>query len=251
MKTRRNVLNSNGNEAKPPLRLQVYLAHAGAASRRGGEKLITEGRVTVNGRVVTELGAKVLPGDEVRLDGKPVTIESRLHYLALNKPAGYICSSRDPRNRPLALDLLPPCPERLYSVGRLDFLSSGLILFTNDGAFAAKISRPASEIEKEYLVESTVPIPGRMVEEFAGGVLIDGILYRAGEIERTGSRSLRVVLVEGKNREIRRVFSHFHLHPKTLKRIRIGPVKLGNLEEGKCRTLNIGEIEGLMGHSPF
>jgi 23S rRNA pseudouridine2605 synthase len=243
-------LNLKENEDKSRLRLQVYLAHAGAASRRGGEKLITQGRVTVNGKVVSELGARVLPGDEVCLDGKPVNIESRLHYLALNKPAGYICSSRDPQNRPLALELLPPCGERLYSVGRLDFLSSGLIFFTNDGGFAAKISHPASEIEKEYLVESTVPIPGRMVEEFAGGVLIDGILYRAGEIERTGPRSLRVVLIEGKNREIRRVFSHFHLHPKILRRIRIGPVKLGNLEEGKCRNLSAGEIEGLVNPSP-
>jgi 23S rRNA pseudouridine2605 synthase len=239
-------LNSNGNEGKAEIRLQVYLAHAGAASRRGGEKLITQGRVTVNGKVVSALGAKVLPGDEVCLDGKPVTIESRLHYLALNKPPGYICSSSDPQNRPLALDLLPPCGERLYSVGRLDFLSSGLILFTNDGAFAAKISHPASEIEKEYLVESTVPIPSRMVEEFATGVLIDGILYRAGEIEKTGRSSLRVVLVEGKNREIRRVFSHFHLHPKTLRRIRIGPVTLGSLEEGKSRKLSSAEIGGLL-----
>jgi 23S rRNA pseudouridine2605 synthase len=90
-----------------------------------------------------------------------------------------------------------------------------------------------------------------MVEEFSGGVLIDGILYRAGEIEQTGRRSLRVVLIEGKNREIRRVFSYFHLHPAMLRRIRIGPVKLGNLAEGKCRALNSGEIEGLMGRSPF
>jgi 23S rRNA pseudouridine2605 synthase len=245
-------LNSreNKDEGAGQVRLQVYLAHAGVASRRGGEKLITQGRVTVNGGVVSALGAKVLPGDEVCLDGKPVTIESRLHYLALNKPPGYICSSSDPQNRPLALDLLPPCGERLYNIGRLDFLSSGLILFTNDGAFAAKVSHPASEIEKEYLVESTVPIPGRMIEEFAGGVLIDGILYRAGEIEKTGPRSLRVVLIEGKNREIRRVFSYYHLHPKALRRIRIGPVKLGNLEEGKCRPLGAGEIEGFMNPPP-
>jgi 23S rRNA pseudouridine2605 synthase len=247
-KARRSVLNSKENENREssPLRLQVYLAHAGAASRRGGEKLITQGRVTVNGKVVSALGAKVLPGDEVRLDGNPVIIESRLHYLALNKPPGYICSSRDPQNRPLALDLLPPCGERLYNVGRLDFLSSGLMLFTNDGAFAAKISHPASEIEKEYLVESTVPIPRSMVEEFAGGVLIDGILYRAGEIEKTGRCSLRIVLIEGKNREIRRVFSHFHLHAKMLRRIRIGPVELGGLEEGRCRPLGSAEIEALM-----
>jgi 23S rRNA pseudouridine2605 synthase len=239
---------SETTEALVPkaLRLQVYLAHAGAASRRGGEKLITQGRVTVNGKVVSALGVKVLPGDEVRLDGQPVTIESRLHYLALNKPPGYLCSSQDPQNRPLALDLLPPCGERLYNIGRLDFLSSGLILFTNDGAFAAKISHPSSEIEKEYLVESTVPIPDKALEEFAAGVLIEGILYRAAEIERTGRKSLRVILVEGKNREIRRVFSYFHLHPEKLQRIRIGPVRLGNLPEGESRPLAPKEIESLM-----
>ena len=227
-------------------RLQVYLAHAGVASRRAAEKLIAEGRVTVNGRVVNVPGEKVLLSDEVRFDGKAVKPETRFHYIVLNKPPLYITSSSDPQGRALALDLLPPCPERLYSVGRLDYRSCGLIIFTNDGAFTARVSHPSAEVEKEYLVESTVPIPQEAVDEFSAGVLVEGVLYRAKEIEKTGRKSLRVVLVEGKNREIRRVFSHFRLHPEKLQRIRIGPLLLGDLKEGESRPLTIQELSCLM-----
>jgi 23S rRNA pseudouridine2605 synthase len=241
-----DTLPAAGETREPSgVRLQVYLAHGGAASRRAAEKLIAGGRVRVNGRVVTAMGEKVLPGDEVLLDGKPVRPETRFHYFVLNKPPEYICASSDPQGRPLALALLPKLPERLYNAGRLDFRSSGLIIFTNDGDFAALVSRPASEIEKEYLVESSVPVPDRAVEEFARGVLIDGVLYRAREIEKTGRKSMKVVLVEGKNREIRRVFSYFHLHPETLRRVRIGPVTLGKLGEGEYRPLTQEELEGL------
>jgi 23S rRNA pseudouridine2605 synthase len=127
----------------------------------------------------------------------------------------------------------------------LDYLSSGLIIFTNDGNFAARVGHPRREIEKEYLVESSVPIPDRAAEEFGRGVFIDGVMYRAKEIEKTGGKSLRVVLVEGKNREIRRVFSHFHLHPEKLLRIRIGPVHLGSLGEGESRPLTEEELSKL------
>lgn len=226
-----------------PLRLQVYLAHAGIASRRAAENLIAQGRITVNGKVISTPGEKVLPQDDIRFDGKQVIIESRHLYLVLNKPPLYISSSFDPQKRPLAINLLPPCPERLYNVGRLDYRSSGLILFTNDGKFAASVGHPRAEIEKEYLVESSVPIHNRAVEEFARGVIIDDVLYRARSIERIGNKSLRVVLVEGKNREIRRVFSHFHLHLEKLQRIRIGPVGIGNLEEGKSRPLTAEELD--------
>ncbi|GHV56353.1 pseudouridine synthase [Spirochaetia bacterium] len=230
------------------LRLQAYLAHAGVASRRASEKLITEGRVAVNGRVVTVLGEKVLPTDEVSLDGKPVKPENRLRYLALNKPPEYICSSADPQNRPLALELLPAdIKERLYSVGRLDFLSSGLILFTNDGDFAAKIGHPSAEIEKEYLVEATGIIPDSVSQAFAEGITIDGVYYQSREIEKIGRKTLRICLVEGKNREIRRVFSHFHLHPRKLHRIRIGPVLLGGLLSGESRGLTDKELRELAG----
>jgi len=242
-------------------RLQVYLAHSGVASRRAAEKLIAEGRVSVNGKQVLTPGEKVQPGDNVCFDGKDVKPETRLLYILLNKPPLYICSSSDPQGRPLALDLLPlfhegeaaglegelrgSSPVRLYNVGRLDYRSSGLIIFTNDGKFAAHLGHPRAEIEKEYLVESTVPIPDRVVEEFARGLIVEGVLYRAREIEKTGNKSLRVVLVEGKNREIRRVFSHFHLHPKSLKRVRIGPVHIGDLPEGESRPLDLEELREL------
>ena len=234
------------------IRLHVFLAHAGVASRRAAEKLIAEGRVTVNGLVISGPGEKVLSTDVICFDGKQVKVDDRLLYVVLNKPPLYICSSHDPQGRPLALDLLPPFqgtmgrPPRLYNVGRLDYRSSGLIIFTNDGTFAARLGHPSSEIEKEYLVESTVPIQDRMIEEFSRGVLIDGILYRARQIERTGKKTLRVVLVEGKNREIRRVFSHFHLHAEKLKRVRIGPVCLGSLKEGESRPLSGEELSVFM-----
>jgi len=226
--------------------LQVYLAHAGIASRRAAEGIIAEGRVSVNGVVVSEQGSRVSSGDVVLLDGKPVRTESRLVYFALNKPPGYICSSSDPQGRPLAIELLPgEIKERLYNVGRLDFMSCGLIFFTNDGGFAARLGHPGSGVEKEYMVETTGHIPDALIDAFEKGITLEGEHYRAQGVERLGSRAVRVVLVEGKNREIRRVFSHFHLHPFRLRRIRIGPVKLEDLEEGKSRTLRKFEIEAL------
>jgi len=230
------------------LRLQVYLAHAGIASRRAAEGIIAEGRVSVNGVVIRGQGSRVFPGDTVLLDGKQVQTENRQIYLALNKPPGYICSSSDPQGRPLAIGLLPDeIKERLYNVGRLDFMSCGLIFFTNDGGFAARLGHPSSGLEKEYVVEATGHIPDELIEAFENGITIEDVYYRAQGVERLDSRTVKVVLIEGKNREIRRVFSHFHLHPFRLRRVRIGPVKLGDLEEGESRPLRKFEIEALLG----
>jgi 23S rRNA pseudouridine2605 synthase len=226
--------------------LQVYLAHAGVASRRACEKLIAAGRVSVNGAVLTGMGTKVSPSDTVCVDGKTVRPESAFHYIALNKPPLYICTSCDTENRPLASDLLPPgIGERLYSVGRLDYRSSGLIFFTNDGTFAARLGHPSSEIEKEYIVKVSGLIGGNVADSFLSGIEIDGIVYRAREVEKLGRKTLRIVLIEGRNREIRRVFSHFHLHPESLCRVRIGPVRLGNLAEGASRPLTAAEFNAL------
>ncbi|MDR0313427.1 MAG: rRNA pseudouridine synthase [Treponema sp.] len=240
------VIEAQGKEPEV-LRLQVYLAHSGAASRRAAEKIISQGRVAVNGKTVITMGEKVYPGDKVTLDGEPVKPENRFHYLVLNKPEGYLCSSSDPQGRLLAKDLLPDLSERLYNVGRLDYLSSGLVIFTNDGDFTRRVSHPSHEIEKEYLVESTVPIPDRVVEDFSRGVLVEGVLYKALEAEKTGHKSIRIVMIEGKNREIRRVFSHFHLHAQKLLRIRIGPVRIGDLKEGESRPLTNRELNELLG----
>jgi 23S rRNA pseudouridine2605 synthase len=201
----------------------------------------------VNGRVIAAMGEKVSPGDDVRLDGIPVKPETRFRYLALHKPPLYICSSFDPQQRKRVLDLLPPdIGERLYTVGRLDYRSSGLIFLSNDGGFTAKISHPSAGIEKEYLVESSGPIPDTVLEDFSRGVYIEGEWYRSADIERLGRKSLRIVLVEGKNREIRRVFSHFHLHPVKLHRIRIGPVPLGDMKPGESRPLGEAELKQLL-----
>ncbi|MDR0302809.1 MAG: rRNA pseudouridine synthase [Treponema sp.] len=227
------------------IRLHVFLSHAGVASRRAAEEIIASGRVSVNGITITAQGTKVEEGDTVLLDGKPVQLETDRHYLALNKPPGYICSSSDPQGRPLALSLLPASKERLYNVGRLDFQSCGLIFFTNDGTFASRLGHPSHNLEKEYIVEAAGPIRDEAVEAFRAGITIEDVYYKAKTAEKTGIKTMRIVLVEGKNREIRRVFSHFHLHPEVLRRVRIGNVLLGSLPEGSSRPLTKDELSGL------
>lgn len=237
-------------EGEEPIRLQAYLAHCGVASRRAAEGIIQSGRVTVNGTVVTTLGTKKTAGDIVCLDGQVLTPEKRKLYIALHKPEGYLCSAADTHGRPIARDLLDPSiTERVYNVGRLDLRSSGIILFTNDGEFAAIVGHPSAEIEKEYIVESTVPVPDTLLKAFLDGVDIDGVSYRCLKIERLGSRTLRIILIEGKNKEIRRVFSAFHLHARRLHRVRIGPVLLGSMKVGSSRPLNAMEVRDLLAKS--
>ena len=242
---KKDIERDDSGGVREGLRLQAYLARCGVASRRAAEVLILDGRVKVNGEVVRKLGSKALPTDRVEFDGKPVGFESRFRYIALNKPEGYICSASDPQGRPLARDLIPDVDERIYNVGRLDLRSSGLILFTNDGDFAAKVGHPSASIEKEYIVDSTVPIPDEAISAFLEGIEVEGESYMASRIERIGRRAIRVVLVEGKNKEIRKVFSHFHLHPERLLRVRIGPVFLGRLSAGESRSLSADELRGL------
>ncbi|MCL2809333.1 MAG: rRNA pseudouridine synthase [Treponema sp.] len=233
------------------MRLQVYLSHAGVASRRAAEDIIAQGRVSVNGIVITTQGSKVQEGDVILLDGKPLFLENRKLYYALNKPPGFICSSSDPQDRPLALSLIPShVTERLYSIGRLDFLSCGLIFFTNDGNFASRLGHPSTALEKEYIVEATGIISDEVIDAFNNGVTIEDVHYKAKSAQRTGRKSLRIILIEGKNREIRRVFSRFHLHPCLLRRVRIGSVQLGTLAEGTCRPLTDKELSNL-NHTEF
>ena len=190
-------------DAPDKMRLQVYLAHAGVASRRACEQFIADGRVTVNGVCITEPGSKVSTSDEVCVDGKRVAIEETKRYILLHKPAGYVCSLADEKGRAVAADLLKEkYSERLYNVGRLDMYSAGLIIFTNDGQFAAEISHPSAEIEKEYIVETSLPVPQGLVEKFMHGVRVDGVFYKCVTAEQLGARRVRVVLIEGKNREI-------------------------------------------------
>lgn len=229
------------------VRLQVYLAHSGVASRRACERLIAEGRVSVNGCVVTQPGTKVVLSDSVCLDGSPVKLEKSKRYVLLNKPAGYVCSMSDEKGRATAWDLLSPhFSERLYNVGRLDMFSSGLVLFTNDGDFAAKISHPSSEIEKEYIVETSLPFPEDLPKRFVKGIRIENVFYRCISAQVLGSRKLKITLVEGKNREIRRVFEFFQVGIRRLCRVRIGQLEIEELEEGKYRELTSEEVASLV-----
>ena len=229
-----------------PLRLQVFLARAGLASRRAAEQLILDGRVKVNGSVVRELGTKVGPGDSDELDGAPVAPAERKRYLILNKPAGYLCSLSDPEGRPLAIDLLKGrVAERVYNVGRLDQWSAGLLLFTNDGELAARLVHPSGGVDKEYEFSTDGPLDEAFFESFRRGIEIDGVVYRALEARRTGPASGRVVLLEGKNREIRRVLEVSGRRALVLRRVRIGPLALGDLAEGAFRDLAESELEAL------
>ncbi len=230
---------SQGNP-EGALRLQALIAKSGLASRRAAERLIVEGRVAVNGVVVRELGAKALPGDTVAVDGKEIShAGERIRYVAMNKPRGYVCSMSDPRGHPLARSLLDPTiRERLYNVGRLDMWSSGLIVFTNDGEYARRLSHPSSGVEKEYIVELDAEPDMARLSRFVDGFSIDGVLYRFKGLEPKGRRSLSVVLVEGKNREIRRCLEWAGYRVRSLARIRIGGLRLGGLAEGSSREMS-------------
>ena len=237
----------NENSSKQEMRLQVYLAHAGVASRRACEKIIAEGRVSVNGTLVTDMGSKVRTGDTVLLDGKPVHPEARKCYVLLNKPAGFVCTLSDEKGRPTAADLLKEAySERLYNIGRLDMFSSGAILFTNDGDFAAKIEHPSAQIEKEYVIETTQDFPPELLTRFERGMRVDGIFYKCRSAAAINRRKLRIVLVEGKNREIRRVLDSFNCTIKRLVRVRIGNLELGTLKAGELRDLTAKERQALL-----
>ena len=177
-------MNRNDSNSQDSIRLQSYLAHCGVASRRASEQIILDGRVSVNGTVVTELGTKVSAGDDVKVDGKTVHLESRKCYVLLNKPAGFVCSASDEKGRQVAADLLKDSyKERLYNVGRLDMYSKGMILFTNDGDFAAKLSHPSSQIEKEYIVETSQDVSPETAALLEHGLRIDNVFYKCVRCE--------------------------------------------------------------------
>ena len=223
------------------------MALCGVASRRASEAIIAEGRVSVNGATVTEPGTKVTKTDTVCVDGKEIAFEETKRYVLLNKPAGYVCSMSDEKGRLVAADLLKDAySERLYNVGRLDMFSSGLILFTNDGDFAAKLSHPSAELEKEYIVDTSLPMPRSLAQDFMDGVRVDNVFYRCKEAVELNSHRMRIVLVEGKNREIRRVFESREIGIKSLMRIRIGCVGVGGLQYGQFRDLTQAEVASLL-----
>ncbi|HUN54705.1 MAG TPA: pseudouridine synthase [Smithella sp.] len=232
-------------------RLQKVIAAAGIASRRHAEKLITEGRVSVNNIVVTELGVKAdADKDIIRVDGKTISPEKTKLYIMLNKPAGFVTTLHDPQNRPTIMDLLRDVTERLYPVGRLDYDSRGLLLLTNDGDFAQKIQHPRFEKPKRYWVK----IQGRLSKEelklLGAGIKLTDAVFKPENlnVEKINDKScwLRLTLREGKNRIIRRGFEAMGHRVVHLMREAIGELRLGGLKEGMWRHLTKKEIEQLL-----
>ena len=229
------------------VRLQKFLADAGLASRRSGEKIILEGRVTVNGRPVLALGSKVDPmHDKVSLDGRLIKAQKKI-YVALNKPVKYVCSHRDDLGRQLIYDLLPKEWQRVSSVGRLDYNSEGLIFLTNDGEFSLRLTHPRYGVRKKYLATVEGEVTPEMLRQFVRGVHHQGEMLRAlsARIMTAGhARSVvELELGEGKNREVRRLFESQDLVVKRLQRIQIGKIRLGELKPGKWRMLTATEIK--------
>ena len=230
------------------MRLQAFLARAGAAaSRRKAEPLILAGRVRVNGEPAN-LGASVASSDEVELDGRPVRLPETRVYLALNKPAGYLTAMTDDRGRPTVADLMPAVPG-LIPAGRLDAPTTGLLILTNDGTLAHRITHPSSEIEKHYRLILENPVPRVALEALAAGpTLEDGKMHtpKLANVNRTrNTTTIDLTIHEGRNRIIRRACAVVGLRLISLHRTRVGPVSLGDLPEGHYRPLRPDELEAL------
>lgn len=226
------------------LRLQKFLSQAGVCSRRRGEEYIAQGRVSVNGEVVTQLGTKVDPAtDRVQVDGVAVEKQQELIYIALYKPEGYVTSCDHPGEK-IVLDLLD-IEQRVYPVGRLDKDSTGLLLLTNDGRLHHRLSHPSFDHEKEYEVTVEKPIPDGALKKMRSGIPLMGTKTRPAKIKKISLRKFRIVLQEGRNRQIRRMVRKVGNRVDKLKRIRFAGVSLGNLGRGKWRYLNTDDIEQL------
>ncbi len=231
----------NDNE----MRLQVFLAQSGVDSRRKCEEIIKSGRVEVNGKVTLSPGDKVSLEDDVRLDGRVVKPMKRKIYIALHKPSGYICSNKDDRDRPVARDLIAGVPQRIFNVGRLDYMTSGLLFFTNDGDFAQLITHPSTHLEKEYVITTKKKIPEELMKQFLTGIRVNGEFYKAKSYRLKGPHIVHIVLEEGRNQELRKVFLSRNITVKKIHRVRIGSVTVKGLLPGHFRNLKESEIKKL------
>lgn len=232
------------------LRLEKFLSEAGVASRRNAKQIIPEGRVTVNGQKVFIPGTRINPDtDLIKLDGKSISLVKKKVYIALNKPAGYLSTAIDDRDRPTVLHLLHNLPVRVYPVGRLDFDTEGLLLLTNDGEFAHKITHPRYHVDKVYIAWVQGHPDEAALEKLRHGIQIeDGVTAPAKVIitERTDNQTcLEITIHEGKKRQIKKMCRAVGHEVQHLRRIQVGPIKLGNLRVGKYRHLSSKEVEAL------
>jgi 23S rRNA pseudouridine2605 synthase len=230
------------------VRLAKFLAHGGVASRRKAELIIAKGRVTVGGEVVTDPARDVGEGDEVRVDGGLVGVEAR-EVWAVNKPAGVVSTAREPGGRPAVVELVDSAA-RLYPVGRLDVDSTGLLLLTNDGELANRLIHPRYEVAKAYRVELRRPPSEADLRRLASGVALEDGPTAPAEVRRLGEREIEVVLREGRNRQVRRMAEAVGNRVASLRRVRFGPIALGDLPEGQARRLSADEVAQLRSAGP-
>lgn len=231
------------------IRLQKILAASGVASRRKAEEMIAAGRVTVNGRVA-HLGDSALPGkDKVLLDGQPLGHSEKKLYLALHKPRGFVTTLHDERGRKCVAQLVEDVGERVYPVGRLDKDSEGLLLLTNDGDFANQVAHPKRHVAKTYRVTVRPSVTEDQLNQLSTGIVIEGRRTAPAKVrvlrQELGRVVLEIVLYEGRNREIRKMCEALGLEVARLKRIAVGPVRLGMLPQGKYRELTKEELRAL------
>ncbi|MBQ8468777.1 MAG: rRNA pseudouridine synthase [Clostridia bacterium] len=232
------------------MRINKFLASTGLASRRKSEEYVKQGRITVNGKVITDLAFDVSPKDKVELDGKTLgTAEHK--YIMLHKPKGYITSTSDDKGRKTVMELIPEEYAGVKPVGRLDYDTEGLLLLTNDGELANKLTSPAAEITKTYHVKIEGKISESQLAVMRAGVVIDGIRLKKCKVQITevgdNWTKLEVKITEGKNRQIRKMFDAVGVNVSFLKRVAIENLKLGGLSRGKTRELHADEIAYLMG----
>lgn len=237
-----------------PERLHAYLARRGVASRRAAERLISAGRVRVNGEVVDALGTKVdAERDCVELDGRAVLAAEMTRSIVLNKPRGVVCTVSDPQGRPTVVDLVPR-DRRVYPVGRLDYDSEGLIVLTNDGELAFFLTHPRHAVEKEYRALVRGHLDGALLDRLRDGVLLDGSRTTPADVDVIGREGplwwLRVIVHEGRNRQIRRMADAVGLEVVRLVRIRVGGLELGDLRPGAWRQLGLAELARLRSATP-
>jgi 23S rRNA pseudouridine2605 synthase len=231
-------------------RLQKILSQAGVASRRASEQLMLEGRVTVNGVTIRELGTKAEPGrDDIRVDGRRVKLSEHHRYLLLNKPRGYVTTRSDPQKRKTVLDLLRGVKEYVYPVGRLDYESEGLLLLTNDGELAARLTHPSHAVARVYEARVLGSLDERDLQRLARGIEFDGQRTAPAEIERLSDRSdrttIRLTLTEGRNRQVRKMCEAIGHPVEYLRRVAIGPLRDYRLKVGDWRPLTADEVARL------
>ena len=227
-----------------PMRINRYLALCGLGSRRAAEDLIRAGRVAVGGEPAA-LGMRVEEGDRVTVDGKSVVPAETHAYIMLNKPPGYVCSRGDTHGRPTVYDLLPAEHQNLHYVGRLDLDSRGLLFFTSDGDFTLRLTLPSSGVRRVYAVRTRHVLSDEDIQSLLGGIEVEpGVVFACAAVETTKT-GYRLTLTEGKKREIRRLLRALGHHVIDLKRVAFGPVRLGELPEGRWRPLEDDEVGAL------